>query len=175
MPTLVFTTGPLAGRRLEVGAALSLGRELGDVVVDDPEVSRRHAVVRPARDDPAGLEIEDLGSLNGTWVNGRRIDRPTRLAPGDRVRVGDSFLEVEPERGRARPTVASPAPAAPAPPVPAAPVAAPAPAGDPLGAFAPPAARRRRRVATRRLTPTVLSFGAVVLTAVALLVYFAGR
>jgi hypothetical protein len=44
-----------------------------------------------------------------------------------------------------------------------------------LGAFAPPPRPRRRLVASRRLTPTLLSFGAVIVTAVALLVYFPGR
>src|SRR6266498_1226264 len=157
MLTLICGNGPLAGRRLEVGSGLVLGREQADVVIDDPGVSRRHAVIRPVED---GLEIEDLNSLNGTWVNGRRIAGATRLAPGDRVMLGDSFFEVEPQGTRASPTVATPT----------SPQAA-----EPLSAFAPPAMPRRRRVASRRLTPTVLSFGAVIVTAIALLIYFAGR
>ena len=48
--------------------------------------------MRPAGDS---LEIEDLGSLNGTWVNGARVTGKVRLALGDQVRVGDSFFEVE--------------------------------------------------------------------------------
>jgi hypothetical protein len=48
-------------------------------------------------------------------------------------------------------------------------------AAEPLSAFSPPTMPRRRRVATRRLTPTVLSFGAVIVTAIVLLIYFAGR
>jgi predicted component of type VI protein secretion system len=161
MLTLIFGTGPLAGRRLEVGSGLVLGREQADVVIDDPGVSRRHAAIRPVEE---GLEIEDLDSLNGTWVNGRRIAGATRLAPGDRVTLGDSSLEVELEVAPREPRVL-PAVATPTPPQ----------AAEPLGAFAPPAMPRRRRVATRRLTPTVLSFGAVIVTAIALLIYFAGR
>jgi pSer/pThr/pTyr-binding forkhead associated (FHA) protein len=157
MLILIFGNGPLAGRRLEVGSGLVLGREQADVVIDDPGVSRRHAVIRPVED---GFEIEDLDSLNGTWVNGRRIARATRLAPGDRVTLGDSSLEVELQRTRPSPTVAT---------------RTPPPAAEPLSAFAPPAMRRPRRLATRRLTPTILSFGAVILTAIALLIYFAGR
>src|SRR6266511_2551454 len=121
MLTLIFGSGPLAGHPLDVGSDLVLGRELADVVIDDPEVSRRHAVVRPVED---GLEIQDLGSLNGTWVNGRRIAAATRLAPGDRVTLGGCSFNVERKGARASPTVATPAPPQ---------------AAEPLGSFAPPA------------------------------------
>jgi pSer/pThr/pTyr-binding forkhead associated (FHA) protein len=160
MHRLQFTAGPLAGHRVEVTSALVLGREAADLVIEDPQVSRRHASVRPAGDS---LEIEDLGSLNGTWVNGARLAGKVRLALGDQVRVGDSFFEVEAEATavRATPTEAGQAPA-PAPPL----------------AFSPPPqrpARRRPTVATRRLTPTLLSFGTVIATAIALVLYFAMR
>ena len=158
MPALRFTAGPLAGRRVEVTAALVLGRQAADLVVEDPQVSRRHASLRPAGD---ALEVEDLGSLNGTWVNGARIQGATRLAPGDRVRVGDTTFEVEGQPVPAPPTQASPEP-----------VPAPALPFDP-----PPQRRPRRRpgVATRRMTPTLLSFGTVIATAIALVLYFAMR
>jgi pSer/pThr/pTyr-binding forkhead associated (FHA) protein len=158
MPALRFTAGPLAGRRVEVTAALVLGRQAADLVVEDPQVSRRHASLRPAGD---ALEVEDLGSLNGTWVNDARIQGATRLAPGDRVRVGDTTFEVE-------------GPPVPAPPTQASPEPVPAPALP----FDPPPQRRPRRrpgVATRRLTPTLLSFGTVIATAIALVLYFAMR
>src|ERR671922_1886053 len=94
MPWLIFTAGPLAGQRLELSAPLVLGREEGaDVVVDDPEMSRRHAALRPAGD---AVEVEDMGSLNGTWVNGARIQGRVRLAPGDTVQLGASQLELVP-------------------------------------------------------------------------------
>ena len=160
MHRLQFTAGPLAGHQVEVTSVLVLGREAADLVIEDPQVSRRHASVRPAGDS---LEIEDLGSLNGTWVNGARVTGKVRLALGDQVRVGDSFFEVEAEAAavRAAPTEAGQAPA-PAPPL----------------AFSPPPqrpARRRPTVATRRLTPTLLSFGTVIATAIALVLYFAMR
>jgi pSer/pThr/pTyr-binding forkhead associated (FHA) protein len=156
MRRVVFTNGPLAGRQVEVTAVLVLGREAADLAVDDPEVSRRHASLRPAGD---GLEIEDLGSLNGTWVNGSRIQGVVRLSPGDRVRLGDTSFEV---RQEARHTVASQRPATPV---------------AERGAFSPPAQRapRRRTVASRRLTPTLLSFAVVIATGIALVLYFAMR
>jgi pSer/pThr/pTyr-binding forkhead associated (FHA) protein len=163
MRGVVFTSGPLAGRQVEVTAMLVLGRQAADLPIDDPEVSRRHAALRPADD---GLEIEDLGSLNGTWVNGTRIQGAVRLEAGDRVQLGDTSFEVR--MGLAEATVVSARPAA----GPAAPAAAPA------AAFSPPSQRRpprRPTVATRRLTPTLLSFGVVVATAIALVLYFAMR
>ena len=160
MAWLIFATGPQAGRRLEVVAELVLGREEGDVVLDDAEVSRRHAAVRPLT---GALEVADLGSLNGTWVNGARITRPTRLAAGDTLKVGATELTVEAEQlGGGRATVASPVPPAAAPAV-------------PMPAFAPPPNPSRRSIATRRLTPMLLSVAVVVATALALVVYFAGR
>lgn len=106
MHRLRFVAGPLAGREVEVTTALVLGRQAADLRLDDPQVSRRHASVRPAG---GALEVEDHGSRNGTWVNGTRIGGPTRLAPGDRVRLGDTTFEVEgPAAGAAAPTEAAP-------------------------------------------------------------------
>jgi pSer/pThr/pTyr-binding forkhead associated (FHA) protein len=158
MHALRFTAGPLAGRRVEVTSALVLGRQTADLVLDDPQVSRRHASVRPAGD---ALEVEDHGSLNGTWVNGARVGGATRLAPGDQVRLGDTVFEVEGAAVRVAPTEVSPQPVAP-----------PARPFDPAPQRPP---RRRPGVATRRLTPTLLSFGTVVVTAIALVLYFAMR
>ncbi|HEX2372884.1 MAG TPA: FHA domain-containing protein [Actinomycetota bacterium] len=173
MHRLRFADGPLAGRRVEVTAALVLGRQAADLAIEDPQVSRRHASVRPADD---ALEVEDLGSKNGTWVNGARIAGPTRLVPGDRVRVGDTTFEIEATPAPAqveRPAAAFPAqveerPAGAAPPEP---VPAPGRPFDP----APQRPRRQPAVATRRLTPTVLAFGTVIATAIALVLYFAMR
>jgi class 3 adenylate cyclase len=92
VPSLLAKEGPLAGQRLTVESALTLGRGEADVVIDDPEISRRHAIVRVYEDH---LEIEDLDSLNGTWVNGTRISESVRLAPADVVRLGRTVLEVE--------------------------------------------------------------------------------
>jgi pSer/pThr/pTyr-binding forkhead associated (FHA) protein len=61
------------------------------IILPSERVSREHAVVRQIH---TGLEIEDLGSRNGTWVNGARINGKTVLEPGDQVTLGDDVLEV---------------------------------------------------------------------------------
>lgn len=68
-------------------SVLSLGREANnDVVLIDPEASRRHAQIS----FQAGrYVIEDLGSTNGTFVNGRQILAATTLSPGDVIEVGE--------------------------------------------------------------------------------------
>ena len=66
-------------------SSTTIGRwEDNDVIVDDRWVSRYHACIR--REDDHYV-IEDLGSKNGTFVNGRRISEPTVLADGDQVQV----------------------------------------------------------------------------------------
>src|SRR5687768_764680 len=103
----MFKEGPLSGRRIEVQAELVLGREDAGLTIEDEEISRRHAVVRLRE---GGLEIEDLGSTNGTYVNGARIEGPTRLGGGDTVKLGRSLLEVEPTRAAATAAAAVPPP-----------------------------------------------------------------
>lgn len=67
-----------------------IGRDSTSVVwIDDVSVSRRHA--RIAIDD-AGATIEDLGSKNGTYVRGRRIQKPTRLEDRDPIRIGPASI-----------------------------------------------------------------------------------
>jgi ABC-2 type transport system ATP-binding protein len=91
-PAIAIREGPLAGQQLEVADSLVLGREAVDLTLPDEEVSRRHAVFRIVE---GSLVIEDLRSLNGTWVNGRRIELPTLLTPGDVVQVGKTLIEVQ--------------------------------------------------------------------------------
>jgi hypothetical protein len=67
------------------GAVLGRSREC-DVTINDPNVSRRHAEIRP--DGRGGWIVEDLGSTNGVKVNGRAISGATRLEPGDRLALG---------------------------------------------------------------------------------------
>ena len=167
-PVLKFTQGPRSGQTLELENELVIGREGAAVTIEDSELSRRHAAVRPV---DGGIEIEDLGSLNGTFVNGQRIEAPTRLAGGDSVKIGQSILELEAAGAPA--TVMSAAQA----PAPAPPAAAPASSGvpsEPFGTYAAPEGMGRRRgIASRQLLPMLLSWGAVVGTAVALAIYFA--
>jgi class 3 adenylate cyclase len=100
-----MTEGPLAGRRIAVDTQLVVGRVDADVTIDDPLISRRHAVIRPV---DGALEIEDLGSLNGTWVNGERVDGARRLGSGDVIRVGDAAFAVEGASSNVRGTVLGP-------------------------------------------------------------------
>jgi putative ABC transport system ATP-binding protein len=91
MNQIVIKEGPLGGNRYEIERDVVLGRGDADLKIDDNELSRRHALLRPV---DGVLEVEDLGSLNGTWVNGNRIPAATRLAPGDVVRLGGTVIEV---------------------------------------------------------------------------------
>jgi DNA-binding winged helix-turn-helix (wHTH) protein len=71
--------------RLREGEYL-LGRDPDlELFLDSPGVSRRHALLRITGDDAT---VEDLGSKNGTFVADRRLDAPTRLIDGDRIRLG---------------------------------------------------------------------------------------
>jgi hypothetical protein len=84
------------GKRLVVGptgAVLGRSREC-DIVLDDSNVSRRHAEISPS--GTAWL-IEDLGSTNGVRVNGRTVDGPHPLEGGDRVQLGTVDLRFEVE------------------------------------------------------------------------------
>jgi predicted component of type VI protein secretion system len=171
-PVLVFKEGPLSGRRIEVDGELVVGREDAGLTIDDEEISRRHAVVRPG---DGGIEIEDLGSTNGTYVNGVRIAAATRLAGGDTVKFGRSVLQVESARAAA--TVAAAVPPA-APTSAAPPAAAPAPSGRTapaaaFGTYSAPVGKRSRGIASRQLGPQLVSFAVVAATAVALVLYFA--
>ena len=88
---LLLQSGPLAGRGLAVDDELVVGRELADLTIDDAELSRRHAVIRAV---DGKLQVTDLGSLNGTWVNGRLINAPTLVGPGDVIEVGRTSIGV---------------------------------------------------------------------------------
>ncbi|RMG11860.1 MAG: FHA domain-containing protein [Deltaproteobacteria bacterium] len=67
-----------------------------DLVLAQKQVSRRHAAIT-LRDDGAVI-VEDLGSQNGTYVNGRRIAAPTEVGPEDSIQIGDFTLRVGAER-----------------------------------------------------------------------------
>jgi pSer/pThr/pTyr-binding forkhead associated (FHA) protein len=70
---------------------LVIGRDAEGLVVDDPTVSRRHLVVEPGRDV---LVCRDLGSANGTFVDGERVTGAVHLRAGSRIRLGESELVV---------------------------------------------------------------------------------
>ena len=75
-------------------STLTVGRgEINDLAIGGDEyASARHARFEPRRD---GVYVEDIGSTNGTFVNGIRLTRDRRLAPGDIVRIGETDLRFE--------------------------------------------------------------------------------
>ena len=74
------------------GDTLVVGRDpKADIVLDTPNVSRLHARLERVED---GFLVEDLGSTNGTWVNGERIKGPTLVKPGDDLRFGPQRLNL---------------------------------------------------------------------------------
>jgi hypothetical protein len=91
----------VASPTLEAGAvhvldstALTIGRGAQNdlTLVNDDFASARHARVEPRRD---GVWISDVGSTNGTFVNGARVSKPQRLRPGDVIHVGATDLRYE--------------------------------------------------------------------------------
>lgn len=93
MTQLIFVEQePMAGKERIPQPGATIGREGCDINLPDPEASRRHAVVREV---DGGLAIEDLGSTNGTLVNGQRIRGITPLKAGDLLQIGNTKLRVQ--------------------------------------------------------------------------------
>jgi suppressor of ftsI len=141
--------GPEAEHVRDIDREIVIGRAGVDLEVLDPQVSRRHAVIRPVED---GVEVEDLQSSNGTFIDGQRIEGKRTVTRTATLRVGttEMRLEVEqPEVTRVRPaggpqpdvTVQRPIPrpevtvarSQPEPPAPESPEAPQAAAGKPAG------------------------------------------
>lgn len=69
---------------------LFLGRDpVNDIVINDPEVSRRHARLLQAGDS---YSIEDLGSTNGTFIRGQRLAAPVTMLPGELITLGERII-----------------------------------------------------------------------------------
>ena len=206
MARLRVVSGPAAGRTVEVEEEVVIGREDSDLEIDDVELSRRHVVFRR---HASRLQVEDLGSTNGTFVDGNRIAEPTLLGGGAEIKIGTTTLVVEgvlpvgstepgreltdadaprnvtrvsPTVGARTAPVGSPPAAATAadsaaPPGPSAePVIGPPSAQSqptqPLAPFHPPTQQRQRGLASRSWVPVALSFGTVIIVAIALVIYF---
>jgi hypothetical protein len=134
-------------------SAVVIGRDAGvDLPLEDPKISKRHCEVR-AKD--GRLTLRDLGSTNGTFVNGVQVSN-AELKAGDVVTVGDRVLHVDRRKGGSKPAPAPTAVAA-APSAPAVAAAVPAttsssaapaalPAAPPAPAVAPAASGGGRRL-----------------------------
>jgi predicted component of type VI protein secretion system len=163
---LVVTQGPAVGQKFELDdSELELGREgVSGAIPGDEELSRRHAVVRSVA---GSFEVEDLGSRNGTFVNGEKIAGATRLTGGDTIKVGQSVLVLEGVARAAETAIsASPAHAA----------AAGAPShgspSAPFGAYAAPEVEHKGGIASRQFFPMLVAWTVVIADAVALAIYF---
>ncbi len=88
---------PAPGTVFALDAVTTLGRDLGSsVVVDDSYASAQHAVLTFRG---RAWYVEDLGSTNGTHLNGAPVTRAAALAYGDEIRIGDVRLRLERGRG----------------------------------------------------------------------------
>nr|MDT0658324.1 FHA domain-containing protein [Micromonospora sp. DSM 115978] len=90
-PVLTVVSGPVQGVSFRLGPGLRvIGRdESADFVIDDRKISRKHATVEVV----AGTAVlTDVGSTNGTWVNGERVTDVRHLRDGDRIRLGNVGL-----------------------------------------------------------------------------------
>lgn len=114
---LEVVAGNALGSQIEVEDEFLIGREAeGDgKLADDIEISRHHARITRAPD--GDYVIEDLGSTNGTFVNGTQIAAVHRLADGDRIEVGGTTLAVHAPLRAPQQTAAREAPPAPIPPL----------------------------------------------------------
>jgi predicted component of type VI protein secretion system len=85
---LVMRSGPSVGKIYPLDKdELFIGRDLSnDIVINDPEISRRHARLYTQGNT---FVLEDLGSTNGTFVNGQRLMGPNVLRPGDVITFGE--------------------------------------------------------------------------------------
>lgn len=186
MASLRFLTGPLAGVHHEISDELVLGRSAADINIDDPEISRRHVRLRIVSE---GVSVQDLGSSNGTFVSDARVAEQVTVSGTAIVRIGQTTFQLiggtaaqaggtrisgAPLSGGARVTPALADVNAPAhAPVTARAQAVAAPA---LPAYKPiPTPRPRRGPATRLIAPAVLTALVIIVTAAALVIYFASR
>jgi len=145
---MIVRTGPNPGTKYDLTKEVTLlGRDVSnEIILGDSEISRQHSRLTRT---PGGYVLEDLGSTNGTFVNGERLMAPRVLNPGDLIALGENVtLTFDTSAPEAAATVASTAvqpgeiPDMPAPPTPAPATPSPAaPAGSPLA----PSGEKKRR------------------------------
>ena len=88
---IVVNNGPSTGESHAVLTEMVIGRQDADLVLDDTQVSRHHALIRWVHGE---LQLDDLRSTNGTRVNGVQIDGSRTLQDGDVITVGPFAIEV---------------------------------------------------------------------------------
>jgi class 3 adenylate cyclase len=93
MPIVVVREPGRTPLVLVLHQALEVGRDSPGLLIDDPQASRSHLRLSPA---PDGVVVTDLGSTNGTLLDGKPIEEPTKLVAGSRVLIGATAIEVLP-------------------------------------------------------------------------------
>lgn len=89
---VLIVEGPATGQRYPLGPNTSLGRSKDNgIPLRDAQASRHHALFSQAG---GGCRVQDLGSTNGTRVNGQRIAQAVAVQPGDRVQIGNTVLQI---------------------------------------------------------------------------------
>jgi hypothetical protein len=127
VPYLVVTAGRGRGQTFDLRGEVRLGRDRSNaIVLSDGKVSRHHIRLDPIR---GTYILSDLGSANGTFVNGVRVTQPVRLREGDLINLGDTQMVFYTGAAGGRLADRSPAPEerAPAPPPPSPVSSSPAP------------------------------------------------
>jgi hypothetical protein len=136
---LIVRTGPSPGTVFDLTKEVTmLGRDItNDIPLGDAEISRQHSRLTRT---PGGIVLEDLGSTNGSFVNGDRLTSPRVLRSGDLVGLGENVtLSFEATAPEAAATVMG-APRAAPPPRPAARPAPPPSAAGPITPMGMPVA-----------------------------------
>lgn len=101
VPVVVVREPGRTALHLVLREPLDIGRDGPGLLIDDPGVSRNHLQLRPTDD---GVVVVDLGSSNGTLLDGERLTEPTRLRAGSVVVLGGTTVELLPESA---PTIAA--------------------------------------------------------------------
>jgi S1-C subfamily serine protease len=165
---LRIVAGSDAGREIPIGGTrLVIGREQGcDVALDDAKISRNHAAVEPQPD--GRIILSDLGSMNGTFVNGARLQGSVEIRGGEQLRFGDTQVSVVSDVPAAAATPSAAIPPA-AQPTAAQPAVQPAPGIPRTPGPATTERRILRRTARRATIISVVSL-VVALAVIALVV-----
>ena len=157
---LTIRSGPDNGRTVQVtGDRFVVGRDGAGLTIRDERISRQHATLAAHPDGRATLT--DLGSRNGTFVNGQRITGPTMITGGDQIQFGRTIVlasATEPSRDR---TVAA---------IPASTLAPPPPGPPVFAKPGPGQATMERRVLQRRTKGAMILATAAILGSVLVVV-----
>ena len=162
---LIMRSGPTPGAAFSLeGDQLTVGRDsTNEIVINDAEISRRHARLTF---QGGKYVIEDLGSTNGTFVNGQRLAGPRVLKAGEVVSFGEQIVLVfEVTNFDAAATIASPRAAAPVPVV-SRPVSAPPPPPVEYAGSVPANPTPGSTIAKTNLTPILIGVGVLLVLCV---------